>query len=236
MKNTKHLMQKWAGCLAIMLAVALITGCQSAKENASTNTGSSVAAAPATPAPAETPAAAPAQPAAPAQVAAPAAAAPAATATNAVAVTPPVRIKCGVTENMKDSEGNVWLADEGFADGQTYEVDDADVTNTTDPALFRTERYSVSAYNFTVPNGEYTVKLLFAEIYSGINGPGDRVFSFDVQGHEFKDFDIWVKAGGFDKAYVESVDVDVTNGLLNITFTPNVENPKINGIEILPRT
>ena len=137
---------------------------------------------------------------------------------------------------MTDTEGNVWVADEGFADGETYEVDDAAVTNTTDPALYRTERYSMTAYSFAVPNGKYTVKLHFAEVFSGITGPGDRVFSFNVQGHEFKDFDIWVKAGGPDKAYVESVDVEVTDGKLNITFTPNVENPKINGIEILPRS
>lgn len=211
MKNTNRRIQKWAGGFAIMLAVALITGCQSAKENASTQTNSPVAPAPT-------------------------AAVPAAAAANAVAVTPPVRIKCGVTENMTDSEGNVWLADEGYADGDTYSLDDANITNTTDQALYRTERYGMTSYNFLVPNGKYTVKLLFAEIYSGITGPGDRVFSFNVQGHEFKDFDIWVKAGGFDTAYIQSVDVDVTNGTLNITFTPNVENPKINGIEILPRT
>jgi alcohol dehydrogenase (cytochrome c) len=94
----------------------------------------------------------------------------------------------------------------------------------------------MTSYRFGVPNGKYTVKLLFAEVYSGIAGPGDRVFSFNVQGHEFKNFDIWVKAGGPDKAYVQSVDVDVTNAVLNITFTPDVQNPKINGIEILPRS
>ena len=229
-------MQKWASCFAAMLAVALITGCQSAKQPASPNTSASAVAAPAAPAPApaETPAAAPAQSAVPA--APTATAAPATPAATPVAVTPPVRIKAGTTENMKDSEGNVWLADEGSADGDTYEADDASVTNTPDPALYTTERYGMTAYNFAVPNGKYTVKLLFAEVYSGITGPGDRVFSFNVEGQEFKDFDIWVKAGGFDKAYVQSVDVDVTNGLLNITFTPNVENPKINGIEILPQT
>jgi len=232
MKNTNRLMQKWAGCFAVALAVVLTWGCQSAKEQTAANTKSSATAAPATQTPAPTPAAAPTQPATPA----PAAAAPAAPTPPAVSVTPPVRIKAGVTEQMTDSEGNVWLPDQGFADGETYEAEDAAVTNTPDAALYRTERYSMTAYSFAVPNGKYTVKLLFAEIYSGINGPGDRVFSFNVQGHEFKDFDIWVKAGGFDKAYVESVDVDVTNSILNITFTPNVENPKISGIEILPRT
>lgn len=245
MKNANRLIQNGAGCFAVLLAVALITGCQSAKPQASTNASAAAAAAPATPAPAVAPVAAPAVSApvaatapatsTPAEAAAPAAA-PAAASTNPVAVTPPVRIKAGVTDKMTDAEGNVWLADEGFADGETYAVDDATITNTTDQVLYRTERYSMTAYNFLVPNGQYTVKLHFAEVYTGISGPGDRVFSFNVQGHEFKDFDIWVKAGGFDKAYIESVDVEVTNGTLNITFTPNVENPKINGIEILPRS
>ena len=135
---------------------------------------------------------------------------------------------------MTDSEGNVWLADQGSADGDTYEAADAEVANTKDTALYRTERFSMTSYSFAVPNGKYTVKLHFAEVYSGITGPGERVFSFSVQGHEFKDFDIWVKAGGPNKAYVESIDVEVTDGKLNITFTPITENPKVNGIEILP--
>ena len=130
----------------------------------------------------------------------------------------------------------MWLPDQGSTDGEIYEATDAAVTNTTDAAIYRTERYSMTAYNFAVPNGKYTVKLHFAEVYSGISGPGERVFSFSVQGHDFKDFDIWVKAGGFYKAYIESVDVEVTDGKLGITFTPKVENPKINGIEIVPRT
>jgi len=163
-------------------------------------------------------------------------AAAAAPATNVVSLTPPVRIKTGVTEKWTDAAGNVWLPDQGYTEGETYEATYAAVTNTPDAAIYSTERYSMTAYNFAVPNGKYTVKLHFAEVYSGISGPGDRVFSFSVQGHDFKDFDIWVKAGGFNKAYVENVDVEVTDGKLNITFTPKVENPKINGIEILPRT
>ncbi len=168
--------------------------------------------------------------------AAAAAAAPAAPATNVVSLTPPVCIKPGVTEKWTDAAGNVWLPDQGYTDGEIYEATDAAVTNTPDAALYRTERYSMTAYNFAVPNGKYIVKLHFAEVYSGITGPGDRVFSFSVQGHDFKDFDIWVKAGGFNKACVESVDVEVTDGKLKIMFTPKVENPKINGIEILSRT
>ena len=214
MKNTNRRMQKWAGGFAVLLAVALAAGWHRADEQDSADTNSTADATPATPSAAPVPA----PPAPPA------------------AVTPPVRIKAGVTEPMKDSAGNVWLPDQGFADGQTYAVTNAAVTNTLNQALYRTERYSMTAYHFVVPNGKYTVKLHFAEVYSGITAPGDRVFSFNVQGHEFKDFDIWVKAGGYSKAYVESVNVEVTDRKLNITFTPGVENPKICGIEILPRT
>ena len=86
-----------------------------------------------------------------------------------------------------------------------------------------------------MPNGKYLVKLHFAETFEGINGPGERVFSFNVEGREFKDFDVWSKAGGPMRAYVESVSTEATDGVIRITFTPKVENPQINGIEILPQ-
>jgi len=79
------------------------------------------------------------------------------------------------------------------------------------------------------------VKLHFAETFEGITGPGERVFSFNVQGQEFKDFDVWVKAGGPLKAYVETVPVEVTDGKTKVTFTPKVENPQICAIEIIPQ-
>jgi hypothetical protein len=60
------------------------------------------------------------------------------------------------------------------------------------------------------------------------------VFSFNVEGQEFRDFDVWVKAGGGQRAYIETVNVTVTDGKLDITFEPNVDNPEINGIEIAP--
>ena len=212
MMTINRLLQNWPRHLATLLAAALLTGCRAAISTDSSLTAST-----------DQPSLLAPHPITPESV-------------PPLRVTPPVRINCGAAEKLTDSEGNVWLADEGYADGNPYEVDDAQIADTKDPAIYRTERYSVSAYRFGVPNGEYTVKLLFAEVYSGITGPGDRVFSFNVQGTEFDNFDIWAKAGGPDKAYIESVDVDVTNGVLDITFTPGVENPKINGIEILPRS
>ena len=94
----------------------------------------------------------------------------------------------------------------------------------------------MDSFSWPVPNGKYVVKLHFAETFEGITGPGERVFSFNVQGREFKDFDVWVKAGGSLKAYVETVPVEVTDGKIKVTFTPKVENPQICAIEIIPQS
>ena len=146
-----------------------------------------------------------------------------------------IRIKAGKSEPVKDAEGNVWLADQGFEGGQTIERPDIQIDNTKTPELYRSEHYSMDSFSWPLPNGKYTVKLHFAETFEGITGPGERVFSFNVQGRDFKDFDPWVKAGGFLKAYVETVPVEVTDGKLKITFTPKVENPQICAIEIIPQ-
>ncbi len=145
-----------------------------------------------------------------------------------------IRIKAGTSEPVKDADGNVWLADRGFEGGQTIERPDIQIANTKSPDLYRAEHYSMDSFSWPVPNGKYLVKLHFAETYDGITAPGERVFSFNVQGQEFKDFDVWAKAGGPLKAYVETVPVDVAGGKIKVTFTPKVENPQICAIEIIP--
>lgn len=146
-----------------------------------------------------------------------------------------IRIKTGATDGFTDKNGNAWLPDQGFADGETIDRPDITIANASDPKIYQSERYSMTKFTQALPNGKYTVKLHFCETYDGITGPGQRVFSFTVQGHEFKDFDVWVKAGGPLKAYVESVPVEVTDQNLVITFTSNIENPQINAIEIIPQ-
>lgn len=145
-----------------------------------------------------------------------------------------IRIRAGTTAKHTDENGVVWLADTGFKDGDTIERGDIAIGNTKTPSLYRAERYSMSAFSHPVPNGRYTVKLHFAETYEGISAAGERVFSFNVEGKDFKDFDVTKKAGGVLKAYVESVEVEVKDGKLDITFTSQVENPEINALEIIP--
>jgi hypothetical protein len=148
-----------------------------------------------------------------------------------------VRIKAGQATPFTDSSGNVWLPDQGFEGGDIVERDPTPtITGTKDPGLFLTEHYSMDSFSTKLPNGKYVAKLYFAETYENITAPGERVFSFNVQGHEFKDFDIYAKAGGANRAYIETVPVEVTDGTFKITFTSNVENPAIDAIEIIPQT
>jgi outer membrane protein assembly factor BamB len=109
------------------------------------------------------------------------------------------------------------------------------VAGTKDPGLFMSEHFGMSAFSTKIPNGKYLAKLYFAETYAGITGAGQRVFSYNAMGHEFKDFDIWVKAGGPNRAYIETVPVEVTNGEFRIVFKAQVENPAIKAIEIVPQ-
>ena len=203
--------RSWPFALA---AACLLAGCQS-----DNNTGKRTAPAPA-----------------PVAVTVPAPAAPQSAAAPAVPRERKViRIKAGSADSFTDSSGNVWLPDQGFADGDTVDrAADLPISNTKDPALYRSERYSMSAFSYQLPNGNYTVKLHFAETFEDINAPGLRVFSFKVQGREFNDFDVFAKAGGAQKAYIEIVPIEVTNGKLEIGFASKAENPEINGIEIFP--
>jgi len=110
-----------------------------------------------------------------------------------------------------------------------------EVAGTKDPGLFASEHWGMTAFSTKLPNGKYLAKLYFAETYEGITGPGQRVFSFNVQGHEVKDFDAYAKTGGRNRAYIESVPVEITNGEFHIGFTRQVENPAIKAIEIIPQ-
>jgi hypothetical protein len=168
---------------------------------------------------------------APAVAAKPAAATPAAVATGAI------RIKAGSTTPVKDSAGNVFAAETGFEGGDSIERPDIAIANTKDAALYQAEHYGMSSFSIKVPNGKYIAKLHFCETYDGITAAGERVFSYNVQGtHLVKDFDVFAKAGGAMKAYVDTVPCEVTNGTFKIDFISNVENPEINAIELIPQS
>jgi hypothetical protein len=155
-----------------------------------------------------------------------------------------IRVKAGIDEPLTDSKGTKWAADTGFDEGTEVDRPDLQITGTPTPEIYHSERYSMNSYSFKVPNGKYLVKLHFSEDYEGISGPEDRLFTYAVKDgtaasgkviKEVKNFSPWKASGAQFKAYVDSIPVDVTSGQITITFTPQVENPQINALEIIPQ-
>jgi len=146
-----------------------------------------------------------------------------------------IRINAGATAPYTDPDGQVWLPDQGFADGSTVDRGEIEITGTKNPVVYRTEHHSMTKFSVAVPNGSYTVNLHFAETFSRITEKGQRVFSLKVNDKEIKDLDVLARAGAPRKAWVDKVPVTVSDGKIDIIFTPGVQRPEINGIEIIPQ-
>jgi Malectin domain len=150
----------------------------------------------------------------------------------------PVHILAGYGAD-KTIAGTNWITgDKLFADGDVIERPDITIvtnTNTGPAVIYQAERYSMSKFTYApVPNGDYTIKLHFCETFEGITEKGQRVFGYTVKGDgpPVKDFDVFATAGGALKPVVKTVPITVTNRMVEIQFTPQVENPQINAIEI----
>jgi len=155
-----------------------------------------------------------------------------------------LRVNAGADKPYTDSKGTVWLPDQEYKEGAKYGALGGKVTTRTalaaipgskDSPLYLAERYGMDAYRFDVPNGKYTVRLHFCETYERINAPGQRVFSVAIQGKPaLADFDPLKEAGKFAAPVVkEFKGVVVADGKLMIEFTPKVQHPNINAIEVL---
>ncbi|KAJ0941065.1 putative Malectin domain-containing protein [Helianthus annuus] len=82
----------------------------------------------------------------------------------------------------------------------------------------RTAAISLTYYGLCLMNGNYTVKLHFAEIiFTSPNFPRKRLFDVYVQGElKLKDFDITKEAGGSGRALLKNYTVNVKNNTLKI--------------------
>ena len=137
-----------------------------------------------------------------------------------------------------DSTGAVWSADSGFSNGISTRTAVTDIAATPDQELYRTYRWvppdqsSSLLYSANVPNGQYVIRLHFAETYGPTSVRGGRVFDVLVEGAlAIDNLDIF-DAVGANTAYVRTVTARVTDGQLNIAFRREVENPLVRAIEI----
>jgi hypothetical protein len=138
-----------------------------------------------------------------------------------------------------DVASNVWSADTGSNTGVAKSWGAVAIAGTSDPELYRTQRTDLSTapemtYSFNVPNGTYTVRLHFAENWSGAFAVGVRVFDVSIQGSlVYANLDVFAQAGA-RTALIKTSPATVTNGTLAIGFVHHADDPFINAIEIIP--
>jgi PKD repeat protein len=117
---------------------------------------------------------------------------------------------------------------------------DGTVPASTPPQIFDSERWSPSddprmSWDFPVANGlPLQVRLFFANRCGCTSSPGQRVFDVDIDGiRRLDDFDI-VSAVGDQRGTMRAFDI-TSDGNVDIDFAHVVENPLVNGIEIVRR-
>jgi hypothetical protein len=113
----------------------------------------------------------------------------------------------------------------GGMEGWQSSYTDAPVANTDDPELYKQQMWGLAGPIHTwhgLAPGKITVKLYMDDGYMG--GPGQRVFDVAINDVIFaKDMDIFARAGGKDRALVESFVVDSPEGLIRLSV-PRVKS------------
>ena len=158
-----------------------------------------------------------------------------------------LRVNLGGTEHEGTEYVGTWLADDGgYCGGTTYGVTAA-IHNTVDDPLFQTNRYGsfvCSLGEGMLPPGDYSVLLLFGEVYRGVGcgNPGSlsRIYDVWIEGAlALNNFDVLSANGGCVASTLSSSPVPVnrlftttvTDGTLNIETSGNT-NGLISAIQI----
>jgi hypothetical protein len=127
-----------------------------------------------------------------------------------VDLTFPLQINCG--SNDHDVSG--WTRDDAFVSGggdwvNSNTVDTSGVQGAAPAEIYRSVRHlSPHSYDFSLPDGTYVLKIHFADAFDL-----GRSMTYTVEGKEvLTGFDVTSKAGGVNRAWVESFDVTVSDG------------------------
>jgi hypothetical protein len=161
--------------------------------------------------------------------------------TTAAAAGQPTRINAGGGA-YTSLAGATFRADALFAGGSTFSAPTRAIAGTSDPALYRDERWGQFTYSIPVANGTYDVRFHFVELYYGTAQPGcagKRIFGMDILDTpatpDIANLDICAAAGP-NTALVRTVaGVTVTDGTLNIrSVYGSADDPEVAAIEVIP--
>lgn len=158
------------------------------------------------------------------------------------------RVNAGGSRVAGIDGGPAWVADTGsFHNGNSNAAGwgaggttDASVPASTATAIFDSERWSPNdnprmQWDFPVDAGlPLEVRLFFSNRCSCTSSVGSRIFDVDVEGNRVIDDLDLVAEAGHEVGTMRSFDI-TSDGNVDIDFEHVVENPLINGIEIVRR-
>ena len=152
----------------------------------------------------------------------------------------PIRILAGRDTAYRDQEGRLWLPDRDFFGGRESSHG-SEVRHLPDSGIYDGQRLGHFHYAIPVAAGrKYTLKLHFIERWFGIQnqnvgGAGSRVFDVSCNGVELlKNFDIMRESQNAPLVKTFMHIEPTPQNKIEIYFTPNVNYPSLNAIEILP--
>jgi len=152
----------------------------------------------------------------------------------------PIRINVGGGQIVDPSSGNMWQADNYYNTGKNASLDDASqaIAGTSFDELYRTGRFDEAEYpnliySIPIPNGRFRVTLYFAETWEETWKRNARKFNIYLEGAlAVSELDIYAQVGNYT-ALKEVFVLELIDGSLDIEFEHVVENPILNGIEVL---
>jgi beta-galactosidase len=156
---------------------------------------------------------------------------------------PEIAINVGSNADFIDEKGNIWLADRAYLPGSwgfigerskfIYSAPpDRNVWGTDSDPLYQTMQEGLDGYKFDVPDGNYEVELLFAEMK--YEQPNKRVFSVKLNGKTVIDRLDLAATAKPRQAYDRKFTV-AANGGLTVEFVPVVGEPVLSGIRVVRR-
>ncbi|MGD0137940.1 MAG: malectin domain-containing carbohydrate-binding protein [Tepidisphaeraceae bacterium] len=112
---------------------------------------------------------------------------------------------------------------------------DADISNTTDPGLFKQQMWGQPGPIGTwrgLAAGKITVRLYLADSYQ--NAAGQRLFDIAINGETVaRELDIFARAGGKNRALVETFIVDAPDGKLRLSVPrAEADNATLAAVEL----
>ncbi len=137
-------------------------------------------------------------------------------------------INCAGSDYLS-TDGILYSADAYYTSGQTA-VRYSNINGTEDDSLYQSERYGAFNYAVPLPDGNYTVTLMFSETYW--TSSSTRVFDvFVEEQRSIEDLDIYQEVGA-NAAYALSVPVYLRDGEINIELIASQDKAKLSAILI----